>query len=222
MGGRRFDKCIVAYFDIVAFSPFLSEKGSRKTMNILLEIWDWIKSRARLSGAEAYLFSDCGFLVYPLDEIDEAAPETTLKTCFQDMEHLLNEFLKRELFLKGSIVFGPVKRAPNLLLGNVVYDCVRLESECPGPFLIAPILYINELLEKDYSHTSILFGPTIRVQYPKGPIQCKVLFPLDRYEYQRKLEEKLETYAHYPTHPYATFWENGLSLLKRSDKEMGP
>jgi hypothetical protein len=201
--------CITVYFDIYGFSELLKEH-QENIMKTVLEIWRWVIQKFTANDCLIYLFSDCGFILYIIEDQDKN--ENMLSRCVQDIENLLDKYLEYNLFLKGSISFGSVSFNQRLFVGQPIVDAHRTEAICPGPFIIFPTKEIIKFCE-----ISVLTGfYNIKIIPSKNSdedLECLVILPADKGHYLREIENLKNKYVRGGPYKYGKFWNDTLKLL---------
>jgi len=213
---------LVVYFDIYGFSDLLS-KVSNNGRNLplypnfnsveelskeILAIWEWISLELNKPYVTTYLFSDCGFIVYP------TTPEM-LNSCTADLTSLYSEFLRRGFFLRGGISYGEVFTQNNFLTGKVVIEAVKLESISPGPFILLPYNITNTLLKADKLISEVNFKfQIIETKSKSGKIKAHLILPSDKGEFFNKLREYSEYYVENGPWEYGKFWHDTYEFVK--------
>lgn len=216
---------IVAYFDIKGFSDIIkgvpasrqikprspAGKKLNDVMVAVLQTWSVLSSRLVPPIVHIYLFSDCGFLVYPLKGPKDK--EKQLRRCVADLVWLADEFLKRDFYISGGVSVGPVARESNLLVGEAVVEAVRLEQLCPGPFVLFPAKHVYGLSSGRKFIQDV--GPFLKVplKREKGCMLALVIYPSDKGAFLAGIEKRAERYLLYGPPEFAEFWDDTHSLL---------
>ena len=216
---------IVAYFDIIGFSDIIKNVPSswkpkpcgpagnklNAVMAAVLETWEVLSTRLETPMAHLYLFSDCGFVVYPLKGPKDK--ERQLTRCVGDLVWLADEFLKRDFYVRGGVSVGPVARQSNLLVGEAVVEAVRFEQLCPGPFILFPAKHIYALSSERKFIQDV--GPLLKVPLKrgKGCMLALVIHPSDKGAFVAGIEKRAEHYLVYGPAEFAEFWDETHTLL---------
>lgn len=203
--------CLVLFFDIFAFSDSKISKSSNKIRK-LIRIWNQVKEKIAISDQNhVYLFSDCGFIIYPIK--DEKAKRTALELCLQQSEKLLDIYLCEGFFLRGAISIGPVYFTENLLVGDAVSEVVKMEAAlCPGPFIICP-KYVIKDLDLPLSFIGPKRSLTLDLKSKRERMKCIVLMPTDLTEYRRIVTQNAEKYCERGPYEYGYLWDEMLKHI---------
>ncbi len=222
-------KSLLVYFDILGFSEIVREascsprKGhglfptrtSEEICRLILQVWDWIHAKYEKTRVGKYLFSDCGFLVYPLGRLDSTM--SAIASHLQDVRELLDQFLSKGFFLRGAMACGNVYHARGLLLGEAVIEAVRLEGMCPGPFIILPTKEIQMLGEAEPLLSTLGKYSVVPIRDGQGRLECLIQLPFDRREYGRRLSSYCNYYVKHGPSQYAKFYLEAKALLEQEE-----
>ena len=173
--------CIVVYFDIFGFSSLIArEEDKSKLIQRLLVLWEWINSNIKKQDeALTYLFSDGGFIIYPIQNKENS--ESIILQCTQDVELLMNEYLKSDFFLRGGVSCGPIHFKHNLIVGEAVINAVRYESHyCPGPYIMFPIKEYEKLTLPEHLINKFR-DSLLTLKSGTQMMQSIIILPLDKH-----------------------------------------
>lgn len=210
MPDKNICRCLVVYFDIFGFSPMIENVEAQEHLSeSLLHIWDWIHDLSQKRNMLPYLFSDGGYLLYPISD----NPSNLLNQAIQDVSLLQNKYLDMRFVLRGALSVGKVTYSSRLLLGQPVVNAYRYESQfCPGPFLIFPLKEIDELVSQGVliRDVQITFLP---VKGNAGIMQCHIIFPPDKAAYIQYIAEQAAFYTTNGPFEYGKLWFDTLTFL---------
>lgn len=213
------NNAIVLYFDIFGFSNIVKNSDAPDNLvNGILIIWNKIASYLSNKEFETkiYFFSDCGFLIYPMHNSFDIPMDTILSKAYEDAIVLLDIFLEEGFFIRGAFSYGMVSYTSNLIVGEPVIDAVRLESLCPGPFVILPYKVSEHFIQSD-SLLQDVPPPEIINLKENNKILCNKILPTNRSIYLRKIKAFYELYTKYGPFDYAKFWHDVYLSIKGTE-----
>jgi hypothetical protein len=211
-------ECLVVYFDIFGFSKIVEEsKNIAALTKTLLQLWDWIRAFRNKRNVIPFLFSDGGFLLYPLP--DQANRGTFLTNVVQDISLLQDTYFDKGYFLRGAVTIGRVAFSHSLVVGQAIVRAYSYESNlCPGPFIMFPVGEIDKL-----SRSKGLIQDVEMCMLPlksqKGVMQCHIIFPSDKAAYIQEIADRAARYTKKGPFEWGKLWYESLLFLSETFKE---
>jgi hypothetical protein len=194
---------IVCYFDIYGFSEVVRDKGEDVAIS-LLEIWQWIGTNIKRSTNFVYLFSDCGFLHYPINNGKTVID--LVHECIEDVELLLDQFMDHDFFIKGAIAIGNTYYNENVLIGTSVIDAVRYAENCLAPFVVFPICELEKGLTLHQIQSEVKRIRIIPTKDRRGTMRSCIIFPSDIQQFCEKIRSRSDFYLTKGPFEFAKFW----------------
>lgn len=212
-------RAIVVYFDILGFSEIVSRRNSQELYDALIEVWrDLSASGAVPAPARHYLFSDCGFLLYPLDSayrptVADSTSQSVFNSALVGAQIALDTYLTHGFFLRGALSVGEVSYGDHLLVGIPVVNAVRYEAQTvPGPFILVPAREREQVMQSEHFIASLPEHRT-PVKGHGGEMLASIVCPTDHAHYVEAISHHSQQHAHRGPADLASFYRNALEML---------
>jgi hypothetical protein len=208
--------CLVVYFDIFGFSRLIEDTDAQKRLtDSLLLIWDWIHALSEDRKMIPYLFSDGGYLLYPVLE----NPSALLSQSIQDISLLQDKYFEMGFVIRGAVSIGPVTYSSRLLVGTPVVNAYQYETHfCPAPFVIFPRKEIDKLVKQNVLIHDVQFS-ILPSKQNNAILQSHIIFPSDRAAYIDYVAKQAAHYTINGPFEYGKLWFDTLLFLTNNFEE---
>jgi hypothetical protein len=204
--------CLVLFFDIFGFSNIVEKaEDLEKISESLLELWGWIYRLKEKHGVVPFLFSDGGYILYPIDEGRDKGE--IFKQAVQDVSSLQGKYLEKGYFLRGAMTCGSVTFSDSLLVGKPIIKAYYYESNlCPGPFIIFPAEEVEKLIDINVALVDIDLS-VLPLKNQRGAMQCHIVFPPDKNLYIEEIAGLASRYTKYGRFEWGKLWYDTYVFL---------
>ena len=204
---------LVAYIDIIRFSSEISKRSSNSIHRDLKSIWRWAnKHISNQEGFSCHFFSDCGFVFLKLFDLSDKCE--SLEIFIDSLKNLSDKYLDKEFILKGGISYGKIFKSTNLFLGEPIVDAVKLESLCPGPYILFPYNTLNNYYE-DISADYADYNDTASIAFPGGIRKFRLILPSNITLLNNKIEHEINISSTWGPFNYTPFWIDAKKTIKQ-------
>jgi hypothetical protein len=205
-------EALVVFFDVVGFSHHLSKRNAEAVFADLVAIWDAIRHEfSAMPRASVYLFSDCGFLLYPLSPAER---RDLFLRALADVRFVLDRYLDCGFLLRGALAIGSVSHGNNLLVGQPVVAAVRCEEEYnPGPFILVPSSEREKAIPGE-TFIQEVKEAAIRLKGDEGTMLASIVYPSDWLRYVDLIVENAHRFLRYGPYDLASYYAGALSFLR--------
>jgi hypothetical protein len=127
----------LSYMDVYGFSSLIENADNEEIADILLSVHT--KAAEKLAPLDHFqFFSDSIFLFAAHDTSVGSDSGDSLRAVLDASRAIINESVRHDLFLRGSLAFGEVVIRTNIILGKPILRAYRREQSLPFPVVIVP------------------------------------------------------------------------------------